>query len=119
MLEFGQADKIFKDYLLHEQTAYKENERVKGNPQIDPAEVEGWMHPLEDKEIHAKIHARLLFGAEMEKLNENQQQAINLHAQATVEAIQEATKAAREEEIAMFMRAKEAGMKVENPSAQQ
>ena len=119
MLEFGQADKIFKDHLLHEQTAYKEHEKIKGNPNIKPEEVEEWIHPLEDMNIHAKIHARLLFGAEMDKLNENQRKAIDMHAQITVEKINEGNKAAREAEVAMFFRAKEAGMKVENPSAQQ
>jgi hypothetical protein len=118
MLEFGQADKIFKDNLLHETTAYKENERIKEDPNINPEETATWIHPLEDKNIHAKIHARLIFGAEFDKLSTQQQDALNAHAMDTVEAIQKENQAAQEAEIAMYFRAKEAGMKVQNPSAE-
>ncbi|KKM79151.1 hypothetical protein LCGC14_1352780, partial [marine sediment metagenome] len=80
MLEFGQADKIFKDNLLHETTAYNENDEIKKNPEIDPEVTKGWIHPLEQKEAHVIIHSRLIFGEVFDKLRPNQQKAINVHA---------------------------------------
>ena len=111
MLEFGQAEKMFQDSLLHERRAYRENDIIKENPEIRPENTEQWIHPLEEKEIHAVIHARFIFGAGFDKLNPNQQETANQHALKTVELFQEAQKAAQLQEFEMMERAKIAATK--------
>ncbi len=112
MLEFGQADKIFKDGLLHERVAYKENDTIKENPEITLADIQNeegedtWIHPLEQMEVHAVIHSRLIFGAEYTRLKPNQQEVINAHAMKTVEQLQAAQEAAQMKELEMAERAK-------------
>jgi len=88
MMEFGQAEKIFKDELLHERRAYRENDKIESNPEISVEEVigqqnpetgeyeGGWIHQLEDKAAHLKINLRLRFSPKFERLNSNQQQAL-------------------------------------------
>lgn len=112
MLEFGQAEKIFQDDLLHENNAYRENEMIKENPNIRPEDTKGWIHPLEQKEIHSVIHSRLIFGAEFDRLKPNQQEAINTHAMETITQLQKAQKDAQEEEMMMAERAKALGKKL-------
>jgi hypothetical protein len=118
MLEFGQAEKIFKDNLLHEQRAYKEHDMIRENPEIQPQDLKNkdtgqdiWIHPLEDKAIHAVIHSRLIFGAEFERLTPNQQQTINVHAMETVKLLQQEKEAAQLKELEMMERAKLAASK--------
>lgn len=111
MLEFGQAEKMFQDSLLHERRAYRENDIIRENPEIKPENVEQWIHPLEEKEIHAVIHARFIFGAGFDRLNPNQQETANVHAMKTVELFQEAQKAAQLQEFEMMERAKIAATK--------
>jgi predicted methyltransferase len=118
MLEFGQADKIFQDNLLHERKAYKENEMIKENPEIQPGDTEGWIHPLEEKQVHAVIHSRLIFGEAFERLNPNQQQTINEHAMQTVQQLQEEQEAARQAELDMAAKAKAVGLKMEGGTPQ-
>jgi len=111
MLEFGQADKIFKDNLLHETTAYKENDAIKENPEIDPEVTKGWVHPLEQKDVHVIIHSRLIFGEEFDRLSPNQQEAINVHAMETVQQIQKEQEEAQLKELEMIERSKIAAAK--------
>jgi len=106
MLEFGQADKIFKDGLLQERIAYKENDTIKENLEINPEETKDWIHPLEEKETHVKIHSRLIFSAEYVRLEENQQMAINAHAMETVQRLQKEQEAAQLKELELMERAK-------------
>ncbi len=87
MLEFGQADKVFKDSLLHKNRADRENSMVKDNPEISPQDVEGWLYPTEDHFTHDKIHKRLRLSVAFEKLNPNQQEALDYHLVMTNEAI--------------------------------
>lgn len=112
MLEFGQADKIFQDSLLHTRKAYRENDAIKANPEITPEDVAEWIHPLEEKEAHSVIHARFIFGAEFDRLNPAQQETINKHAMDTVNQISEQQKAAQEEQMVMAERAKALGQKL-------
>lgn len=106
MLEFGQADKIFQDNLLHETTAYKENDAILENPEITPEHVQGWIHQLEEKQIHVVIHSRLIFGERYDKLSPNQKEAINAHAMETVQQIQQEQEDAQLKELEMIERAK-------------
>ena len=111
MLEFGQADKIFEDNLLHERRALKENDLIKENPEIDPEVIKGWIHPLEEKQVHVIIHSRFIFGAEFDRLQPNQQKAINDHALETMGQIQKEQEAAQLKELEMIERAKIAAAK--------
>ena len=111
MLEFGQADKIFKDNLLHERIAYKENDAIKDNPEITVEEVLAWIHPLEQLEIHAVIHSRLIFGDEFNKLDQNQKTVINKHAMETVKKLRKAQEDAKMKELEMIERSKIAATK--------
>jgi hypothetical protein len=83
MLEFGNADKLFKDYLVHERRAYRENRMISENREIDPASVQGWVYPLEDHAIHMKIHLRDRLSSKFELYTDNQKQALELHIQET------------------------------------
>ena len=83
LMEFGQVDKVFEDNLLHERRAYRENDVIEDTPDITEQDVKGWVHPLEDKGAHLKIHSRLIFGRKFEKLSQNQQKAMNAHAMET------------------------------------
>lgn len=88
MLEFGNANKIFKDNLLHERRAYRENSKIADNPNIDPNEVSGWVYPLEDHVAHIKIHFRDRLSSTYDSYADNQKAALDLHIQETVAAIQ-------------------------------
>jgi hypothetical protein len=111
MLEFGQADKIFKDNLLHERRAYKENDLIEENEKITEESIQGWIHPLEEKEIHVVIHSRLIFSDRFEKLSPNQQQVASKHALETAQKISEEKEAAQLKELEMMERAKIAAQK--------
>ncbi len=111
MLEFGQADKIFKDNLLHERRAYKENDLIEENPGITEKSIQGWIHPLEEKEIHVVIHSRLIFSDRFEKLNQNQQRVVSKHALETADQISKEKEAAQLKELEMMERAKIAASK--------
>ena len=111
MLEFGQADKIFKDNLLHERRAYKENDLIKENPGIKTENTQGWIHPLEEKEIHVVIHSRLIFSDEFEKLSPNQQKTASDHAMETANQISKEKEVAQLKELEMIERSKIAASK--------
>jgi hypothetical protein len=83
MLEFSQADKIFKDQLLHERLAHRENAMIEDNPEINPQEVQQWVSQYEESGAHMKIHLRLRFGSKYDKLNENQRAALETHLEVT------------------------------------
>jgi hypothetical protein len=88
MLEFGNAEKIFKDSLLHEKKAYRENNAIINNPNVDPASVIAWVYPYEDHQAHIKIHLRLRLSPQWDKLSEMQKAAHEQHIAATVETLQ-------------------------------
>jgi hypothetical protein len=88
MLEFGNASKIFKDDLLHERRAYRENAKISDNPLIDPNEVAAWVYPYEDHATHLKIHFRDRLSSTYEAYSPNQKAASDLHIQNTIMAIQ-------------------------------
>jgi hypothetical protein len=79
MLELGQAERIFKESILHEKKARRENARILDNPEILPQDIKGWVYPLEDHITHIKIHLMLRLGVEWDRLTPNQKQALELH----------------------------------------
>lgn len=90
MLEFGNAEKIFKDNLVHEKKAYRENRLIEENPEITPKETQGWLHPLEDSMAHLKIHMRDRFGVKFEnKYTPEQQQTLDQHLMQTYQVYQQ------------------------------
>lgn len=97
MMEFGQAEKIFEDNLLHENVAYKENEKIEENPNIDPRMVEQWVYGLEDSAIHLKIHLRFRLSPRYNRLNDNQKQALEIMIQKTQEKLQQEQEAQLEQ----------------------
>jgi len=87
MLEFGQVDKVFKDNLIHERKAYRENRMITENPNIDPNVVQTWLYPLEEHAIHMKIHLRERLSPRWEQLNDAQKQALEGHIEMTKQSI--------------------------------
>lgn len=79
MLEFGTAEKMFKDNLLHENRALRENERIESNPQITPGEVQGWAYEFDEHLVHMKIHLRDLLSSKGENYQQGQWQALDGH----------------------------------------
>ncbi len=89
MLEFGQVDKIFKEQMVHERKAHRENNDIHNDPNIDPASTPGWVYPLEEHAIHMPIHLRDRLGSRYSKYTPNQQQALDNHINATQQVIQQ------------------------------
>jgi len=89
MLEFGQVDKIFKEQMVHERRAHRENAMINDNPNINPEEVKGWVHPLEPHEVHLQIHLRDRLGTRWQRYNPMQQQALDIHIEETQGQIQQ------------------------------
>jgi hypothetical protein len=90
MLEFGNADKIFKDNLVHERRAYRENRLISEQPQIDPNLTVSWVYPMEDHATHLKIHLRDRLGIKFENYGDAQKAALEAHIQKTTEYLQPA-----------------------------
>ncbi len=57
------------------------------------------MYPLEDKASHLKVHLRLRLSSRFNRLNENQQGALENHIQTTNEALQQEQQAALEQQV--------------------
>ena len=87
MLEFGAADKVFKDSLLHKNRADRENQMIRDNPDMQAQHMQTWIYPTEDHFTHDKIHKRMRLGIEYEKLTDNQKNLLNTHLQMHQEAI--------------------------------
>lgn len=77
MLEFGNAEKIFKDNLLHERKAYRENKMIEENPDITPEDIPDWVYKEDDDQAHKKIHLRFRLSTRYDKLNENQKNTLD------------------------------------------
>ena len=118
MLEFGQVDKIFKEQMVHERKAHRENNDIHSNPMIDPQSTLAWVYPLEEHSIHMPIHLRDRLGSRYSKYTPNQQQALDAHIQATQQVIQQQQQAQLEQMIAMQAAGKGAS-KQESPAPQQ
>jgi hypothetical protein len=97
MLEFGQVDKIFKEQMVHERRAHRENSMIHDNPNIDPQEATGWVYPMEEHGVHMQIHLRDRLGTRWNRYNENQQQALEAHIQAHQQIIQQQQQAQMEQ----------------------
>ena len=90
LLEFGNANKIFKDELLHERRAMRENAMIEES-QMKPDDAKSLMYPLEDHGVHIKIHLRLRLGNRIARLSPEQVAALDAHIDAhksAIEAIQ-------------------------------
>lgn len=101
MLELGNVERIFEDELMHENVANRENMQIQNTEDVNPEETPKWMYPLEDKAAHLKVHLRLRLSARFNRLNENQQGALEAHIQATNEALQQEQEAAMQQQIEM------------------
>jgi hypothetical protein len=84
MLEFGNADKIFKDEMVHEKKASRENSIIFNDPAIEAQGTVGWVYPYEDHAAHLKIHWRERLGVRYEQLNDNQKAALDTHIEAHI-----------------------------------
>jgi hypothetical protein len=93
LLEFGDARRVFTDQLLHEQHAIRENSLIEDNKVIDAAKTPGWVYQFEDSMAHMKIHLRLRIGPRWDQLTLEQQQALEVHIQATAQKMQQAAAA--------------------------
>ena len=89
MLEFGNAEKIFKDSFIHERRAARENTKILRQEFQTPEDTAGWVYPLEDHSIHMKSHMNFRLSPRFERLSPEQQQAMDVHIQATSMTIQE------------------------------
>jgi len=118
MLEFGQVDKIFREQMVHERRAHRENALIHDNPNIDPSITPAWVYPLEPHEVHRNIHLRDRLGTRWNRYNEMQQQALENHIQATQQQIQEQQKAQMEQAMAMQAAAKGVSGQEPRPQAQ-
>ena len=88
MLEFGNAEKVFSDNLLNERKAYRENAMIVANPTIDTNVTTVWIYPLEDHNVHMKIHLRLRLGLEYDRLSVQQKGALDFHLQQHMSIVQ-------------------------------
>lgn len=88
MLEFGNADKIFKDNLVHERRAYRENRLIDEGKVLDPQIVGSWVYPMEDHATHMKIHLRERLSVKFENYTPEQKVALETHIQETVKYLQ-------------------------------
>lgn len=86
LIELGEAHKIFSDALLHEKRAMRENALIEKDPNINPADVQGWFYDLDDNLAHLKFHLRDRLSPKFETYSPNQRQAleamIDLHQTA-------------------------------------
>jgi len=111
LLEFGNAEKIFKEELVHERKAHRENGKILDDPLAAPSMVSGWVYPLEDHGAHLKIHLQVRLGPEWEKLTEGQQQAFEIH-------IQEHNSVIAQQQAAMMQAAQEQAQGPANAASQ-
>lgn len=88
MLEFGNAEKIFRDDLVHEKRAQKENSIIWSSPDIPPTGTVGWVYKYEPHEVHLKIHWRDRLGYKYEQARNNQRMACDSHIEAHVAELQ-------------------------------
>ena len=78
LIEFGQVKKLFRDTLLHERKATRENMMISKNPNIDPQSILDLLYELDDDTTHIKIHLRDRLSPKYEQYTENQKEALNL-----------------------------------------
>jgi len=89
LMEFGNIDKLFKDSLLHERKAYRENDLIFSDPNIDPNSVAEWVYQLEDHPTHIKIHMRDRLAPKFDDYTPAQKQAMEAHIGAHQAIIQQ------------------------------
>lgn len=107
MMEFGRVEKIFEDQLLHEKVAYRENDLIERNPNIDPREVQKFIYPLERSDAHLKIHMRLRLSPRFNRLSENSKKLFDIHIELTHKKLMK-EKQAQMEQMARFEQLKKA-----------
>jgi len=93
MLEFGNASKIFSETLVHERKAHRENSMIEKQPNIDPNAVQPWLYPLEDHNIHMKIHLNDRLSIKFDRYSENQKAALEGHIQMHAQVLQQQAEA--------------------------
>lgn len=85
LLEFGRAHRVFKDQLLHERKADRENMLIDNTPDITPdvlfgneeQGIPGIVYNGDDDSIHLKKHEQVRLSAKYERWTPAQQNALN------------------------------------------
>jgi hypothetical protein len=90
LMEFGQAKRIFKDQLLHERKALRENMMISKTPNITPEIVQSFLYEFDDDAAHMKVHLRDRLSAKYEFYSPEQKQALDLMIQLHNQRIQQA-----------------------------
>lgn len=86
LLEFGNARKVFADELLHQKTALRENAKIADNPQINEDTTQ-WIYQFEDSAAHMQMHLRDRLSPKYARYTPEQQQALEMHIQATAKKV--------------------------------
>lgn len=97
MLQFGSADKIFKDQLLHERKAQRENNAIQVGMIQQQGQAAAMVYQLDDHDVHMKIHLRLRLGVEYDQLNDIQRAALEEHISAHMQILQARAQAMAEQ----------------------
>ena len=109
LLEFGRAHRVFKDQLLHERKATRENAMIEENPDIDPVVlfgdeergIPGIVYGGDDDQIHVKKHEQERLSAKYDNWTMNQKNALNQMIGYHQENLQKASQAEMEQMIRM------------------
>ena len=109
LLEFGRAHRVFKDQLLHERKATRENAMIEENPDIDPVilfgdeakGIPGIVYGGDDDQIHVKKHEQERLSAKYDNWTMNQKNALNQMIGYHQENLQKASQAEMEQMIRM------------------
>jgi len=87
MLEFGNAERIFEDSILHERRAHRENGKIEEDKEINPEITPTWIYPFEDHLAHLPIHVKDRLSPKYDLYSESQRQALEKHIQATMQIV--------------------------------
>ena len=109
LLEFGRAHRVFKDQLLHERKAARENAMIEENPEIDPIilfgdeerGLPGIVYGGDDDAIHLKKHEQDRLSAKYDNYTVNQKDALNQMIGYHQDNLQKASEAQMEQAIKM------------------
>ena len=108
MLEVPDVDKMFKDVLVHEKKAKRENQAIIDDPKIDPESTKLWVYQYEDHQGHIKIHIRERVSSRYDKLTPNQKQALDNHIAAHMQVMQAQAQAQAQAQLDQQMKAAQA-----------
>jgi len=109
LLEFGRAHRVFKDQLLHERKAVRENAMIEANPEIDPVVlfgdeekgIPGIVYGGDDDAIHLKKHEQDRLSAKYDRYTPQQKNALNQMIGMHQDNLQKASQAEMEQMVKM------------------